>query len=42
MDNGIPMNCSRIDGTASGSFKYKDPAEIAGSGYMVKSLEAVL
>jgi ADP-ribosyl-[dinitrogen reductase] hydrolase len=31
-----------IDEIASGSFKYKNPPEIIGSGYVVKSLEAAL
>jgi ADP-ribosylglycohydrolase len=31
-----------IDEIACGSFKYKNPPEIAGSGYVVKSLEAAL
>ena len=34
--------CSEIDGIACGSFKHKDPPEIVGSGYVVKSLEAAL
>ncbi|HEX3013222.1 MAG TPA: ADP-ribosylglycohydrolase family protein, partial [Methanobacterium sp.] len=33
---------SEIDEIACGSFKYKNPPEIAGRGYVVKSLEAVL
>ena len=32
----------KIDETARGSFKYKNPLEIAGRGYVVKSLEAAL
>ncbi len=31
-----------IDEIASGSFKHKNPSEIVGSGYVVKSLEAAL
>jgi ADP-ribosyl-[dinitrogen reductase] hydrolase len=31
-----------IDKVAAGSFKHKDPPEIIGSGYVVKSLEAAL
>jgi ADP-ribosylglycohydrolase len=31
-----------IDGIAGGSFKQKDPPQIIGSGYVVKSLEAAL
>jgi ADP-ribosyl-[dinitrogen reductase] hydrolase len=31
-----------IEGAASGSFRQKQPPEIAGSGYVVKSLEAAL
>jgi ADP-ribosylglycohydrolase len=31
-----------IDEIATGSFKHKNPPEIAGSGYVVKSLEAAL
>jgi ADP-ribosylglycohydrolase len=34
--------CPDIDAIASGSFKYKEPPEIKGSGYVVQSLEAVL
>jgi ADP-ribosyl-[dinitrogen reductase] hydrolase len=34
--------CPEIDEIASGSFKHKDPPEIVGSGYVVKSLEAAL
>ena len=33
---------SRIDRVASGSFKRKEPPEIEGSGYVVRSLEAAL
>ncbi len=33
---------SRIDQIASGSFKGKEPPEIKGSGYVVRSLEAAL
>ena len=34
--------CAEIDEIASGSFKSKEPPEIVGSGYVVKSLEAAL
>lgn len=34
--------CAEIDEIASGSFKSKEPPEIIGSGYVVKSLEAAL
>ncbi len=34
--------CSEISDVASGSFKRKEPPEIKGSGYVVKSLEAAL
>lgn len=34
--------CSQISDVASGSFKRKEPPEIKGSGYVVKSLEAAL
>lgn len=34
--------CSEIDEIALGSFKKKEPPEIAGTGYVVKSLEAAL
>jgi len=34
--------CSEIDEIAAGSFKEKNPPEIKGSGYVVKSLEASL
>ena len=34
--------CPEIDEIACGSFKRKDPPEIVGSGYSVKSLEAAL
>jgi len=34
--------CPEIEEIASGSFKHKDPPEIAGTGYVVKSLEAAL
>ena len=34
--------CSEIDEIACGSFKQKEPPEIVGSGYVVKSLEAAL
>ncbi len=33
---------SEIDEIACGSFKYKNPPEIAGRGYVIKSLEAAL
>ena len=31
-----------IDAIAAGSFKHRDPPEIKGTGYVVKSLEAAL
>jgi len=34
--------CSEIDEIACGSFKQKEPPQIVGSGYVVKSLEAAL
>ncbi|GAB4251803.1 MAG: ADP-ribosylglycohydrolase family protein [Deferrisoma sp.] len=34
--------CPEIDEVAAGSFKAKDPPEIQGSGYVVRSLEAAL
>ena len=34
--------CAEIDEIASGSFKRKEPPEIVGSGFVVKSLEAAL
>ncbi|MDE2787118.1 MAG: ADP-ribosylglycohydrolase family protein [Chloroflexota bacterium] len=34
--------CAEIDEIAGGSFKGKEPPEIVGSGYVVKSLEAAL
>ncbi len=34
--------CSEIDEIACGSFKHKDPPQIVGNGYVVKSLEAAL
>ena len=34
--------CAEIDEIAAGSFKRKEPPEIVGSGYVVKSLEAAL
>jgi len=34
--------CTEIDEIACGSFKKKDPPEIVGSGYVVRSLEAAL
>ena len=33
---------SEIDAIAAGSFKHRDPPEIRGTGYVVKSLEAAL
>jgi ADP-ribosyl-[dinitrogen reductase] hydrolase len=33
---------SEIDEVAGGSFKYREPPEIQGTGYVVKSLEAAL
>ena len=36
-----PM-CPEIDGVAGGSFMRREPPEIVGSGYVVKSLEAAL
>ena len=38
---GNPL-CPEIDEVAAGSFKVKQPPEIKGSGYVVKSLEAAL
>ena len=37
----IPL-CAEIDEIAAGSFKRRQPPEIVGSGYVVKSLEAAL
>jgi len=37
----VPLT-AEIDEIASGSFKRREPAEIAGSGYVVESLEAAL
>ena len=37
----IPL-CAEVDEIASGSFKHKEPPEIIGSGYVVRSLEAAL
>jgi ADP-ribosyl-[dinitrogen reductase] hydrolase len=37
-----PPLCPEIDEIACGSFKLKEPPEIIGSGYVVKSLEAAL
>jgi ADP-ribosylglycohydrolase len=37
-----PPTEEEIDEIAAGSFKYKNPPEIIGSGYVVKSLEAAL
>lgn len=34
--------CPEIDAIAAGSFKHKQPPEIAGTGYVVESLEAAL
>lgn len=34
--------CTEIDEIAAGSFKVKNPPEINGSGYVVRSLEAAL
>jgi len=34
--------CAEIDEIARGSFKQKEPPQIVGSGYVVKSLEAAL
>ncbi|MDP2644144.1 MAG: ADP-ribosylglycohydrolase family protein [Desulfobacterales bacterium] len=34
--------CPEIDEIACGSFKRKEPPQIVGSGYVVKSLEAAL
>ena len=34
--------CPEIDEVASGSFNYKNPPEIRGTGYVVRSLEAAL
>ncbi len=34
--------CAEIDEIAAGAFKSKEPPEIVGSGYVVKSLEAAL
>jgi ADP-ribosyl-[dinitrogen reductase] hydrolase len=34
--------CVEIDEIACGSFKHKEPPQIVGSGYVVKSLEAAL
>lgn len=34
--------CAEVDEIASGSFKRKEPPEIVGSGFVVKSLEAAL
>ena len=39
--HGRPLSLE-IDGIAAGSFKHKQPPEIRGSGYVVKSLEAAL
>lgn len=33
---------NRVDEVASGSFKEKDPPEIVGSGYVIKSMESAL
>ena len=37
----VPL-CAEIDEIAAGSFKRRQPPEIVGSGYVVKSLEAAL
>ena len=37
----LPL-CAEIDEIAAGSFKRRQPPEIVGSGYVVKSLEAAL
>ncbi len=37
----VPL-CAEIDEIACGSFKWKEPPEIVGSGYVVQSLEAAL
>ena len=42
MDSGVHEMTPEIDAIANGSFKHKNPPEIAGSGYVVKSLEAAL
>ena len=43
MDRGrIYKLAPKIDEIASGFFKHKNPPEIAGSGYVVKSVEAAL
>ena len=34
--------CTEIDQVAAGSFRHRNPPEIAGSGYVVKALEAAL
>ena len=34
--------CAEVDEIAAGSFRRKDPPEIAGEGYVVKALEAAL
>ena len=34
--------CAEIDEIAAGSFRHKEPPEIAGEGYVVKALEAAL
>ena len=34
--------CAEIDEVAAGSFKHREPPEIRGTGYVVKSLEAAL
>jgi len=36
------FNTPKIDEVVNGSYKYKSPPEIKGSGYVVKSLEAAL
>ncbi len=41
-ESGTGGLCAQIDEIATGSFKTKQPPEIVGSGYVVKSLEAAL
>ena len=41
MENSNEL-CSQIDEIASGSYKVKQPPEIAGTGYVVQSLEAAI
>jgi ADP-ribosyl-[dinitrogen reductase] hydrolase len=42
IDDQTPALCAPIAEIAAGSFKRKNPPEIVGSGYVVKSLEAAL